>query len=62
VVHEDEGANTVKIFVHFETQESAVQAYRDLNGRYFAGRQVEATFYDESRFLQGELSTSTSAE
>ena len=62
IVHEQKEERTVNIFVHFETQESAVQAYRDLNGRYFAGRQVEATFYDESKYLCRELSSSFSAQ
>lgn len=45
----------VRTFVRFDTQSSAVQAYRDLNGRYFARRQVMASFFDEAKFLRGEL-------
>ena len=30
-------------------------ACRDLNGRFFGGRQISASFFPEERFLQGEL-------
>jgi hypothetical protein len=45
----------VRTFVAFERQESAVKAYRDLNGRFFGGRQITASFYDESKFDRLEL-------
>ncbi|CAM9551982.1 unnamed protein product [Ascophyllum nodosum] len=40
----------VRIFVAFEKQESAVKAYLEMNGRYFAGRQIAASFYKEDKF------------
>lgn len=45
----------VRTFVAFERQESAVKAYRDLNGRFFGGRQISASFYDEDKFGRREL-------
>lgn len=45
----------VRTFVAFEKQESAVKAYRDLNGRYFGGRQITAVFFDEKRFESMDL-------
>ena len=45
----------VRIFVEFERQDSAIRAQRDLNGRYFAGRLVEATYYDEYKFQNRDL-------
>jgi hypothetical protein len=40
----------VRIFVKFETKESAERALKDLHGRFFGGRQVRGQFYDEARF------------
>nr|SVE73760.1 EOG090X0BIL [Daphnia atkinsoni] len=45
----------VRIFVEFKRVEAAVKAVIDLNGRFFAGRQVKAGFYDVERFLNMEL-------
>eukprot|EP00455_Lapot_gusevi_P038177 TRINITY_DN4276_c0_g5_i1.p1 TRINITY_DN4276_c0_g5~~TRINITY_DN4276_c0_g5_i1.p1 ORF type:complete len:379 (-),score=77.43 TRINITY_DN4276_c0_g5_i1:126-1262(-) len=45
----------VRIFVHFQTVDAARRAVADLNGRYFDGRPVRATFYDEAKFEQREL-------
>jgi splicing factor 45 len=42
----------VRIFVCFEAVESALAAISDLNGRFFAGRKVKASYYDDSRFVQ----------
>jgi splicing factor 45 len=50
---EEEGR--VRIFVAFERQESAVRAYVAMNGRFFGGRQVQASFFDEARFAQRDL-------
>lgn len=60
VVHEVEEDNCpdeecVRTFVAFDRQESAVRAYREMNGRFFAGRQITASFYDEIKFERGEL-------
>lgn len=41
----------VRILIEFEKKESASKAYASLNGRFFAGRTVIASFYDEKAFL-----------
>ena len=45
----------VRTFVCFEKQESAVKAYREMNGRFFGGRQITASFYDEAKFAMRNL-------
>nr|XP_043628751.1 DNA-damage-repair/toleration protein DRT111, chloroplastic [Erigeron canadensis] len=45
----------VRIFVQFERSEQATKALVDLEGRFFGGRVVRATFYDEDRFNTNEL-------
>lgn len=45
----------VRIFVEFKRMEAAIKAVIDLNGRFFAGRQVKAGFYDVERFTALEL-------
>ncbi|KAG2498604.1 hypothetical protein HYH03_003353 [Edaphochlamys debaryana] len=45
----------VRIFVQFERQESATKAAVDLQGRFFAGRQVRVCFFPEERFTADEL-------
>ncbi|KAK9155143.1 hypothetical protein Sjap_002623 [Stephania japonica] len=45
----------VRIFVQFERSEETTKALIDLDGRYFGGRIVHATFYDEDRFERNEL-------
>jgi len=45
----------VRTFVFFERQESAVKAFRDMNGRFFGGRQITANFFDETKFSKREL-------
>jgi hypothetical protein len=45
----------VRTFVCFDRQDSAVRAYRDLNGRFFGGRQISAVFYDESKYDSMDL-------
>lgn len=45
----------VRTFVFFERQESAVKAFRDMNGRFFGGRQITANFFDEGKFSKREL-------
>ncbi|GFH09423.1 uncharacterized protein HaLaN_04561, partial [Haematococcus lacustris] len=39
----------------FERVESATKAMVDLQGRYFAGRNVRVAFFDENRFLATDL-------
>lgn len=50
-----EGEEAVRIFVQFERVESATKAMVDLQGRYFAGRNVRVAFFDENRFLATDL-------
>ena len=45
----------VRVFVYFEAQESAIKAFKDLNGRFFGGRQICASFYDEEKYLKRDL-------
>uniref|UniRef100_A0A803QE52 DNA-damage-repair/toleration protein DRT111, chloroplastic n=1 Tax=Cannabis sativa TaxID=3483 RepID=A0A803QE52_CANSA len=45
----------VRIFVQFERSEETTKALIDLDGRYFGGRTVRASFYDEERFGKNEL-------
>ncbi|EXB75234.1 DNA-damage-repair/toleration protein [Morus notabilis] len=45
----------VRIFVQFERSEETTKALIDLDGRFFGGRVVRATFYDEERFSKNEL-------
>ena len=61
--NDDDNANNdndsmaaVRIFVEFAETTSARNALCALNGRFFAGRKVEATFYHEDAFLDGEYS------
>lgn len=46
----------VRIFVEFKTLPSAIKALTDLNGRFFGGRVVKATFYNLDKFKRRELS------
>jgi len=45
----------VRTFVSFEKQESAVKAFLDLEGRFFAGRKIACEFYDPAKFERREL-------
>ena len=45
----------VRIFIQFERAEEATKAMLDLQGRFFGGRVVQATFFDEERFGRNEL-------
>lgn len=45
----------VRIFIEFKSTESAQKAANDLNGRYFGGRVVKASFYDVDKFNKLEL-------
>lgn len=47
---QSDGTTTVKLFVHFGGQDGAVAAQRKMNGRYFDGRRIGATFFDEIFF------------
>uniref|UniRef100_A0A1J3IHY7 DNA-damage-repair/toleration protein DRT111, chloroplastic n=1 Tax=Noccaea caerulescens TaxID=107243 RepID=A0A1J3IHY7_NOCCA len=45
----------VRIFVQFSRPEETTKALVDLDGRFFGGRTVRATFYDEEKFSKNEL-------
>ncbi|OIV93333.1 hypothetical protein TanjilG_23269 [Lupinus angustifolius] len=45
----------VRIFVQFERSEETTKALVDLDGRFFGGRVVRASFYDEEKFNKNEL-------
>ncbi|KAJ3038460.1 hypothetical protein HK097_003161 [Rhizophlyctis rosea] len=45
----------VRIFVRFADTASAERAKNDLNGRFFGGRVVTASFYDVGRFDRSDL-------
>jgi len=44
--------------VQFKRPEQATKALVDLDGRFFGGRVVRASFYDEGRFSRNELAPS----
>eukprot|EP00029_Vermamoeba_vermiformis_P008934 TRINITY_DN4306_c0_g1_i1.p1 TRINITY_DN4306_c0_g1~~TRINITY_DN4306_c0_g1_i1.p1 ORF type:complete len:359 (-),score=51.46 TRINITY_DN4306_c0_g1_i1:24-1070(-) len=44
--------DSVRIFVKFDRHEEAVKGMSALNGRWFGGKQVRATLYDEKRFAE----------
>ncbi|KAL3161408.1 hypothetical protein ABBQ32_010298 [Trebouxia sp. C0010 RCD-2024] len=45
----------VRIFVEFERMEQATKSIIDLGGRFFGGRTVAATFFNEDRFDKQDL-------
>lgn len=45
----------VRIFIQFERSEETTKALIDLDGRFFGGNVVRATFYDEERLNKNEL-------
>lgn len=46
---------TVRIFLEFKRVESAIKALVDLNGRFFGGREVQASFYNVEDFHHDKL-------
>lgn len=48
----------VRIFVQFERSEQTTKALVDLDGRFFGGRVVRASFYDEDKFNRNDLAPS----
>lgn len=45
----------VRIFVQFDRSEATTKALIDLDGRFFGGRVVRASFFDEEKFGRNEL-------
>lgn len=53
VVHKLRGVpeeESVRIFVAFHNLDCAKNAHRDLKGRFFGGRKVRASFYEQNKF------------
>eukprot|EP00191_Tetraselmis_sp_GSL018_P003946 CAMPEP_0177602772 /NCGR_PEP_ID=MMETSP0419_2-20121207/15085_1 /TAXON_ID=582737 /ORGANISM="Tetraselmis sp., Strain GSL018" /LENGTH=319 /DNA_ID=CAMNT_0019096355 /DNA_START=276 /DNA_END=1236 /DNA_ORIENTATION=+ len=48
-------SEAVRIFVEFDRKESATKALVDLEGRFFGGRVVRATFFSEDRFRANDV-------
>jgi splicing factor 45 len=42
----------VRVFIQFQKQDAAVKAWKEMNGRYFGGRKLIASFYHEERFAK----------
>lgn len=53
---EREGDVIVKIFILFQTLTAAEAAAQVMEGRFFGGRQIQAEYFDEEKFLRGEYS------
>lgn len=49
----------VRIFVEFKSADSTTRAVNDLNGRYFGGRVVRASYYSYEKFIRYELGPET---
>lgn len=45
----------VRIFVQFTKPDSAMKALLEMDGRFFGGRVVRVSFYDEARFEANDL-------
>ncbi|KAF9617281.1 hypothetical protein IFM89_035225 [Coptis chinensis] len=45
----------VRIFVQYKRSEETTKVLIDLDGRFFGGRTIHGTFYDEERFGKNEL-------
>uniref|UniRef100_H2ZBN3 Splicing factor 45 n=1 Tax=Ciona savignyi TaxID=51511 RepID=H2ZBN3_CIOSA len=46
----------IRIFIEFDRIESAIKSLVDLNGRFFGGRTVKASFYEVEKFKSFQLS------
>jgi len=45
----------IRIFLEFDRVEASTKAVVDLNGRFFGGRTVKASFYDVDKFATYKL-------
>jgi hypothetical protein len=45
----------VRVFVSFDTVDAATRALESMNGRFFGGRQLEVTFFNEESFKEKRL-------
>ena len=53
---EEDAEVIVKIFVEFQTADGAKKAKEALNGRFFAGRRVQAAVYDQELYDNNDFS------
>lgn len=49
-MHNVQDDEAIRIFIEFDRLQSAIKALVDLNGRFFGGRSVKASFYDVDKF------------
>jgi hypothetical protein len=54
-IHNFPDQERVRLFVEFDNQSSSVLAYKEMNGRFFGGRSIDASFYDEIKFRNKDL-------
>jgi len=47
--------HAVRVFVKFKTPEGAAKALMDLDGRFFDGRVLRASYFSEDRFRSGRF-------
>jgi splicing factor 45 len=50
-----DGEDAIRIFVEFASVDPAVKGFMDLDGRFFGGRQVKASFYNADKYNNLEL-------
>lgn len=58
IIYEMHGVSddeAIRIFIEFDRLESAIKGLVDLNGRFFGGRSVKASFYDPIKFKSFQL-------
>lgn len=53
--HSKPPEEAVRIFVRFADAASTARARAEMDGRFFGGRRVAATFFDEQRFAARQL-------
>ena len=54
LVHEMKD-ESIRLFVLFENQAGCIKACKDMDQRFFDGRKVKASFYNEENFFKGNL-------
>lgn len=47
--------DAVRVFVEFEDKAAAAKAFEALDGRFFGGRCVRASYFDEARFAKRDI-------
>jgi splicing factor U2AF subunit len=54
VIPRDTSFENPRVYLEYSTSNDAALAIRELQGRTFDGRQVQAAFYDEEKFSRQE--------